>query len=655
MLNFSVFCPNCGTYLSTVETSCTCGWQRPRHEKISLRGQPLWTSPTPSAPARGKPVVSGSHVCIGWGERLSNGGLAVFDRWTGEKGQQYNTACSVEEGILLAGERLYYTTLGFLDSGGEVFCIDPETGKMAWQKPQTLRGGASGAPLLLGDRLLVATTNGWLYTFDAHSGHPCPDGCWQIQSGFGKLWLIGHGGDVIIANQDGSLQIFSIHHGRAHFSPLGSLGAKLNCSPTIWRNNLFAGTADGRLLRFDLKTKKTSPLADDLRRVVVSPVTVDGQLIVCGHDRSLRILSLPDGEEVYRCTFEHSVTLQPQVFNGLVFTAAEEDLDDGSRCGCLCALDPQQTKPVARYPIPNGACAYGGLAVSAEGILYFGDESGTVHAVPWHMGDYAFAGQHLQRQGMLLDAACAYDLARAQAVTNLERQQLIARACACLEQADLAEYAARLLERIGEDKVAADTFCKAGEAWRTRPNGFVEAAEFYQQASNLYWQLDLHEAEAQASQRAARLASLPNLRIKAINTPQLEQYQTVTYTFRVENFGRSGAGWLRFKLGGSILGETLYNVAYFLEPNDYFDIQFPIQPTRLQDILWIEVHYAENEQRKNPFLRRLEIPLTTRPAPQVIKLDGIINSNVKIINKSGHPVAVEMIDVYKGEIEIEQG
>jgi len=109
-----------------------------------------------------------------------------------KRGQAIRTAAAVDDRTIIYGSR-----------GKQVYALDPTSGKLQWKF--ALRSSVESSPIIVGDRVFVATKRGRLYALDLASGKET----WQFEAGGGFLASPSVAeGKLILGNTDGTLYCF---------------------------------------------------------------------------------------------------------------------------------------------------------------------------------------------------------------------------------------------------------------------------------------------------------------------------------------------------------------------------------------------------------------------------------------------------------------
>jgi outer membrane protein assembly factor BamB len=174
-----------------------------------------------------------------------------------------------------------------------------------------------------------------------------------------------------------------------------------------------------------------------------------------------------------------------------------------------------------------------------EGQLLVGIDSQGWIALPWHLGEYAWAARISQAWGELESAASYFVLSNDPQAAE-----------ACWVEAGQAEKAARMWAAFGEDGRAARLYCTAMETQRTR---YPVLAAVYLHRAAEHFEAAAELAEAQRClQQAGRMARFPYLTLEAFNLPASEAGQPLAIAVHLQNTGNGAAHNVRFRLGGQL-------------------------------------------------------------------------------------------------------
>jgi hypothetical protein len=287
------------------------------------------------------------------------------------------------------------------------------------------------------------------------------------------------------------------------------------------------------------------------------------------------------------------------------------------------------------------------------GVFYGGgyrsdEESGYLHALPWHLGHYeAMAAKVLQQQNDCaaanLYAAASYYVKRKE-----ERSHLHQMAAENWLKDGQPHLAAAFWENLADFDQAARCWREAADLMRGRDN--LKAAEYYYRAGRLFWRIGASSDEELCAGRAADLAKWPRLRIIEKNNPLQVVGKPGLLTVRVENSGASAAEHIHFDVGGSLVEPIGFTLVSPLIANTHCDFSFQITPTRAEDTVKIEASYFA-EGREIPFKAAIEVKVESQKVTH-IKLGDMALGEVKICAENGQALDIETGDIVRSKIEI---
>ena len=540
MNNFSLnlFCPRCQTYIGPTARLCSCGWERPDRERLPEPGQPLWTARLGGA-VHGALVV-GDLVIFHYGERNGKGGVCAFERETGKRSWNFETPHSVEGGVVHFDGNLYFATIGFLQSGAELYCLRLENGQQSWS--QSIGAGVWCKPFVEEARLYIAQEDGSLRGFDSHTGSPIHHEAVSLPRG--KVWLEQVDQAIIALSKSG--QALSLNP--QGLSPLWNKPYEVGCestsAPCRVGKKLFFGARDGQVIALDTQARKHSIFATGLERVVAAPTYSRGRLFVGAHDHLLHAFDLGSGQELWRSKeFEHSLSSAPFAAEGFVVACINKS--------GVVLFDAQTGELGWHFPV-HQAVQLMSDPLLVDGVIYAGTDMGQVFALPWHLGKYEWAGNWCRAREECEEAGMFFVLCAQSALISEKQEHYYQLAEKCWDAIGQSEWAARMWEGLARQKRAADAYCRAAESHRGRNNR--QAAEYYYSASRLYWRLDEMSAQADhCAKEAASLGRWPDIRLKVWNNPSMMQGKPGMISFHAENIGYGTAKNLFFSLGGSLV------------------------------------------------------------------------------------------------------
>lgn len=637
----TIFCPDCQTYIGPQATACPdCRRARLPSERLPEPGQPLWTATLENAVHSA--VIAGELVVFNYGDRNKQGGVAAFQRSSGEPGWSYQTRHSVEAGIASFGDRLFFATCGFLGGGAELVCLQAEDGKLLWK--QELTGGVWSKPVVNEARVYLGQDDGQVGCFDIRNGMPL---CYPpAELPRGRIWLEQADGVLLAFSSSGQVMAFNPQGlERRWHAPL-EVGCKISSPPCAATGKVFFGGEDGLLLVLDVRQRKISILAQGLKSVVAAPACSEKLLFVGAHDHRLHAYDLSTNQPAWQSEpFEHSISSAPYAADGLVLVPVNQ--------AGLFLLDAHSGELAWHFPVEKDANLLS-HPILQEGVIYAGTDTGQVFALTWHLGQYGWAARLCQAREDFVEAGVFFILAARHTRKMDKKDEYYQQAVSCWQEAGRMELAGRLWwEGLIEEKKAAEAYIQAGQLWKGSDN--QRAAEFYNLAAQLYWQLGDESAFKDCAQLTQKLALGPLLRVSKWTDPQLTQYkEDQKITFRVENVGKKSAENLALNLGGSLVAPVTCQV---LDPlpagtGSYFDVTLTLTPTKVQNDLVIQAEYCAPGSNKFLFTTfRTEVKAEEVPIEWEIK-DVVALRGIEITNPQNRRMRIKLDAVIASTIKI---
>ncbi|MBT3392341.1 MAG: PQQ-binding-like beta-propeller repeat protein [Chloroflexi bacterium] len=620
-----IFCPNCQTYLGPLAAQCACGWQRTLPSPAP--GEALWQAQIPG-PAQ-HVAFTGNLVIFSWGQRRAGaGGLAAFHRRTGQPAWMFPAKHAIIGGLTPSNGKLYFATLGFLGGDARLYCLDRDTGKELWSSG--VSGGVWGPPIIWDARIYLASDDGRVSAFDLETGQPLSHTVMQLPRGRARLTQVG---DLLIGlSQTGQINAYNLAHLRLAWNQPLEVGSPIASPPVTAGNLIFFGTDDGRLVSFDVRDRRLETFARSASSLIAAPLIVGNRIYIGGRDHHLRAFDRNTGLEIWHSPeFAHSISVSPVVWENWIGVCVNQK--------GFYLLDKQDGSLVWKFELGGGVKLFSTPGVN-QGYFYLGTDTGQIYALPWHLGRYFWAAEQSQLMGKSSQAGAFYVHAAHQTTDVRKRQEYYQLAESCWDQAGQPEKAAKLWEHLIEERKAAEAYCRAAELIKSMDR--ERAAEYYLQASLLYWQLDNQPESRRCESRAQKLAGGPLLRVKPWTNPQMTQYEAGRITFRIENIGAAPAKGIIIDLGGSLFDAVQCQILDSLPQREHFDVTLTITPTRLENNVDLRVGYRAVSAEKNLHttnriiveaeLAPHEVELTDVVAMRGLKIDvtGSTNRRVRV-------------------------
>lgn len=242
------------------------------HALDAMNGHEKWKFET-GLEIDASPNFHGQNVLV----TSQDGSLYAIDRGTGKSVWQYETGDQLQCGATLSGDR---TFLGGCDASlhivdvtngqaiGELLPIDAPTGST----PSVYTDANSG------DRVLVPTYAGEIFCFKM----PSAELAWrfkdpQLADEFKNSVAVADG---LVVACSRNKRVFAIDVVTGKLKWEQTLRKRADASPVIAGQDVFVAAADGRILRFDLKTGRQTWLFEVKPAFIGSLAVADGKLVV---------------------------------------------------------------------------------------------------------------------------------------------------------------------------------------------------------------------------------------------------------------------------------------------------------------------------------------------------------------------------------------
>lgn len=612
------FCETCGAYANPLLAACPqCGWQRPAHTILPAPGMPLWKTDL-GAPVRANALPVGDLVLFAWGDRETPGGVTALEQANGSVRWRRKLPYLPESGLVLCAGKVLCTTIGFLNRGAELIALNAADGSFAWRQP--LSAGGYTQPVALDKQLVyAAAVDGRICAFDFNSGKPI-DG-FQVQLPPGNTWLTLVDEELVVLCECGEIHLLAANTGKARLPQPISTGGRISSPPTLYKNRLFFGLADGRMAEYDVYHRKLDIIAAFERPVICAPGITRGALYVGSNDRHLRAFDLLQKNLQWEHPFRHSPTTSPMLQDGLVFCGVND--------GCLHALDAASGEPIWQFSFPEVEPGRHTLVlcdmVSLNGVVYTGSDDGFAYALPWHLGQFEWAAHRLEAQGQASQAADFYAIAASLVAGDLPRKREISHKAAEMWcRANQPERSAYFLAgQLEDDRQVADQFRDAGKGLASlHPE---KAAGLLCRAVEIYEELEDFSAARDCSRLAAKIYHAPYLSLRLVTQPaQWEAGKPQEICLQVKNHGNSAAQGIRLSLGGSLERRLILSLEP-LAPGAEHEVYLPlIAAGQGNGSLQIEARLQDEQGRGWSFARGFEMSIL--PAPPGITIDGKVGT-----------------------------
>lgn len=220
------------------------------------------------------------------------------------------------------------------DFNNQLHALDRRTGSLIWGPIPLSQNGANkehivGGPVVVGERVLVPSTDGRLYARRIHDGSPL----WAFPAEGEEplreaLWASPTvvEDQVFQASLDHHLYALDLNTGRSLWPEGVDLSGALADSPTLVGDKLLIGTFSNQLVAVrtgDGKVIYSFPTSD---WVWGSPSTYQGQALFGDLAGTLYSISVEDGREDWRVPVAGGIATSPAVSDGRVYTVTENGL-----------------------------------------------------------------------------------------------------------------------------------------------------------------------------------------------------------------------------------------------------------------------------------------------------------------------------------------
>jgi eukaryotic-like serine/threonine-protein kinase len=333
-------------------------------------------------PVRSSPIIVGSRVIIG----SSDGHVYALDRVSG--GLLWSTRVDgpVAAGFAADRDAVYTTTMR-----NSIVALSLSDGRPLWSR-QTGKNaalaweGASGdnlfsSPTIVGDVLLAGSGDGGLYALDRATGRIK----WKFATG-GRVRSSPavSEGQVYVTSFDGSLYAVDLATGARRWrfdtegrginsAEAGYDRRSIQASPVVSRGVIYFGARDGHF--YAVRAADGHQLwridHDETSWSIATPVVSDSVIWDASSDaRFFHALRQSDGKELWRITTPGAVWSSAVVAGKLAY------FGDGS--GTVHAIDLETH--AERWSLLTGGSVYSSPAIG-DGMLFVGSADGYVYAV----------------------------------------------------------------------------------------------------------------------------------------------------------------------------------------------------------------------------------------------------------------------------------
>ncbi|MGD2162421.1 MAG: PQQ-binding-like beta-propeller repeat protein [Anaerolineales bacterium] len=177
-----------------------------------------------------------------------------------------------------------------------------------------------GAPLIVGERVLVPTAIGRLYALDLTTGRPVWDEPFQAEHAIWSAPIV-QDDQVFVGGLDHYVYSLSLETGRVNWST--DLGSAISDSPTLTDGLLLSGNFGGTLSALDVKTGRVQWQfqADD--SIWGSPAVQDGVAYFGDVAGEAHAIDVETGQELWRQELSGPASASPVILDDRVYFVTE--------------------------------------------------------------------------------------------------------------------------------------------------------------------------------------------------------------------------------------------------------------------------------------------------------------------------------------------
>ena len=167
--------------------------------------------------------------------------LHIVDIATGEVNKKIDVATYVAGSMTVEKDKVY---IG--DYDGRFFQVDTKEEKTTWEwEHETTKLQFIASPALIGNKVLTANHNKFLYCFDKNSGEKI----WEYNTGkHVEASPVIVKDKVIVANMRGDLSVVNLSDGKLVWTY--EIGSQIISNPAVAAGKIFVGAYDGNVYCF---------------------------------------------------------------------------------------------------------------------------------------------------------------------------------------------------------------------------------------------------------------------------------------------------------------------------------------------------------------------------------------------------------------------
>lgn len=688
-----LFCPRCGTYLGRALTCDECGYRRSPVERPCPPGQAFWRVKVPGTVGSHLTLVEvggRALLLVPWSQRPKYrpafGGVVALDARTGEEVWSWQTDGPVEAGVSTAGDAVIVPVRDTVGSS-RIVALDLYEGQERWRIP--VSAAVVNTPVVREQRIYFAADDGTLHVVDTRTLQevpgfpvrvtpaPVPIRASPLLLARGREEIVivaTYGrdfdrvpGDVVAYDMAGREQWRQPISGTARATPtlvgrwlyvtayrahpstgvLSALDAfngtplwpqpfqvqaqpggrqkhYFSASPLVLGNVVYVTSLDHHLYAVDARTGRLLWSVELPRSIATQPVEAQGLLLVVANDARV-----------------HAVDLAQQARLADAAIVLEEDL---SR-----RLETETSLQGRRRARPRVHATTQPLLWN--GVLFAAASDGTVVAVPWHLGQYAWVAERLRAAGHHREAGDYFALAAHFASSPAEREHYTRQAMEAWKDSEALDRVGAFHLARGEREMAAEAFLQAGHLHQHRHR--ERAIRAARQALRLFQHLRHREGLVQAMHLLSQMVGLPFVRVEGFVVARYRLWERGRLELRITNEGRQPARNIRLRLGGSLERSVEITFDQDLAPDECWIVPMEIVPTREESRLDVEVMYDCEQPRVAGMVLTWSIPLEAErpptPPPEIKIGDvGYLNLEIAATTREGVGIRTRDVGVIRG-------
>jgi len=558
-----IFCPECKTYIGSLDICPACNWHRPPEAILPEPGQPYWRFQTQGG-VLGAAALGPDALHLG----SMDGHLYSLERWTREVLWHVDLGSPVEGGSTLAE--------GLVCVGahnGNLYAFDATSGREVWR----YRTGDKmrAAPRIHGSTVYVGSADAHLHAVSLLKGRQV----WRFETkGVIRSTPVVERGVVFVGSYDGHMYAISADSG----TELWTFETKgpVTSSATVCEDKLYFGSQDGYIYALDVHRGRQLWRFGTRDYVHSSPCVADGVVYVGSNDSNVYALDADSGKPRWQHNAGSAVASSPALWEGVLFV--------GDNARRVHALDAENGEPIWTFACGDSVTA---PLLVGDGVVYVGSHDGCLYALPWHLGRWEKAAQWCEKKHQNMDAACYHALGGNTPVAAL-----------LLKGQREYELAARLLEEGRQYTEAARSYRAAAAEHERRARTAAEraaAGALFTRAAYLFTKLKDWNGAMFCRYRAAANCELPLLEVECQPKSQLREGAKGLLELLITNVGRSSAHDIEITVQGEALRQAVQESLWELPPStDPRSVPISVFPEEGGNpSLEISVLYQDREHR----------------------------------------------------------